>query len=521
MRLAVYSHNYWPEPTGIPYYNTGMCRWLARRQGWQVTVRTGLPHYPWWHVPEAYAARDYDHGRGDEIVDGVAVERVRHFVPSPPPSCLARMRLDLSWLTAVAWRSLGTRQRPDAIILIAPPFLIGLLGLWLRLRWRVPVVYHVQDLQVDAAIELGMMPRVLTAILLGCERVILGNIDLVTTISAAMRRQVSAKTGGRKAVGSFPNWVDDRGMRPWSGPNRFRLAWGASGETTVAMYAGNLGRKQGLEVLVAAAALLPPHILVVIAGAGGERAALERIAATSAPGRIRFCDLVDAADLPEFLSAGDIHCVVQRAAVAEAVMPSKLLNIMAVERPVVVTAGPGTDLAQAVLAASAGIVVPTDDPDALATAIISLAGDPECRTRSGVAARLWVVATYGIDRVLARFAGRLRLLAAAGTQRRGENRTRWVQVSPSRSIGMRKQRTGGEITEAIPVAKGSVIVPAAPPLQLIPTVPVPALNTTAAGPSSTTSAPGTAISNGRLRNGASRPAKSTPAVISSPPSTKP
>ena len=298
MRLAVYSHNYWPEPTGIPYYNTGMCRWLARRRGWQVTVRTGLPHYPWWRVPEAYAARDYRHGRGDEVVDGVMVERVRHFVPSPPPSCLARMRLDLSWLAAVAWRSLRIRERPDAILLIAPPFLIGLLGLWLRFRWQVPVVYHVQDLQVDAAIELGMMPRVLAGLLLACERLILGSVDLTTTISAAMRRQVGAKATGRRAVGLFPNWVDDRGMRPWLGPNRFRLAWGFGAGTTVAMYAGNLGRKQGLEVLIAAAALLPRHVAVVIAGAGGERAALERLAADRAPGRIRFCDLVEAADLP-------------------------------------------------------------------------------------------------------------------------------------------------------------------------------------------------------------------------------
>ena len=414
MEVAVYSHNYWPEPTGIPFYNTAMCRWLARRRGWRVTIRTGLPHYPWWQVPEAYARRDYRDGRGDEVDAGVTIERVRHFVPTPPPSGLARMRLDCSWLLAVARRSLTTRRKPDVIVLIAPPFLSGLLGLWLRLRWRVPVVYHVQDLQVDAAIELQMLPGPLCRVLLAVERFMLSRVDLVTTISPAMQRGLSAKLGGGKRVDVFPNWVDDRAMTPWAGANRFRVAWGLDDLAVVAMYSGNIGRKQGLEILITAAARLPGFVHVVIAGAGGERADLERLAAEQAPGRIRFCDLVDAADLREFLAAGDIHCVIQRSAVAGAVMPSKLLNIMAVARPVVVTAAPGTDLAIAVQGAAAGIIVPPEDATALAAAIGDLATDQPRRQAAGAAARAWVVARFGADQVLSRFAARLRLLSRRG-----------------------------------------------------------------------------------------------------------
>ena len=44
--LYLVSHNYAPEATGIPVYNTGMVEWFVRR-GWQVTVLTGLPHDPW------------------------------------------------------------------------------------------------------------------------------------------------------------------------------------------------------------------------------------------------------------------------------------------------------------------------------------------------------------------------------------------------------------------------------------------------------------------------------------------
>ena len=410
VRLVVYSHNYWPEPTGIPYYNTGMCRWFAQRLGWDVTVRTGLPHYPWWRVPEAYAQRDYRRGGGDETVDGVRVERVRHFVPTPPLSGLSRMRLDLSWLAATAARSFTTRRRPDVIVLIAPPFLIGLLGWWLRFRFRAPVVYHVQDLQVDAAVELKMLPQALSGMMLVLERFILRRVDLVTTISPAMRDRLARKARTRRPVALFPNWVDTAAIAPWLGANRFRIGWDLPAGTVVALYSGNVGRKQGLEVLIHAARLLPPHIVIIIAGEGAERRDLEDLARREGVTNVRFQGLVDAEGLAEFLSAADLHCVIQRHAVAGAVMPSKLLNIMAVARPVVVTALPGTDLAMAVANADCGIVVAPEDPTALAGAIVTLAADPQRCQRSGAAGRAEVERELGADRVLARFAARLRRL---------------------------------------------------------------------------------------------------------------
>ncbi len=208
LRLSIYSYNYAPEPTGIPFYNTGMATWLHQRRGWAVTMHTGLPHYPWWRVPDAYRDRDYRGGRGDEVIDGVVVERVRHYVPSPPVGGRARMRLDASWLLATARRSLGARRRPHAIVVVAPPFLGGLLGWLLGLRFRAPVVYHVQDLQVDAALELKMIPQRLAGLLLGVERFILERMDLVTTVSRAMRARLQAKAATRRPVALFPNWAD-------------------------------------------------------------------------------------------------------------------------------------------------------------------------------------------------------------------------------------------------------------------------------------------------------------------------
>lgn len=410
--LALLSYNYAPEPTGIPAFNTAMAEWLVARRGWRVTVFTGIPHYPWWKVPADYAARDYRFGRGDEMRNGVEVRRVRHFVPKPGPSGLARMRLDASWIWRTTWRVLTDRGRHDIVMVVAPPFLSGFLGLLAGWWWRCPVVYHIQDLQVDAARDLKMLPRWLMPILGWLEKRQLQRVDLVTTICRGMQKRVKEKTSTLRPVGLVPNWADCSQMEPWKGPNSYRSAWQVADDDVVIAYSGNLGRKQGLDYLIAAFALMSgiPNVRLVIAGDGAERAGLEKLAQQRGA-RVHFMDLVPAERLREFIAAADIHCVPQLRAAAGLVMPSKLLNLMALERPVVVTADPETDLAHAVTEAGCGLVVTPEDASALAAALRYLASDPQLRAEMGPKGRTHVLSRYDIDHVLGSFATQMMRLA--------------------------------------------------------------------------------------------------------------
>lgn len=415
MHLVLVSHNYFPEPTGIPAYNTALAIWF-RRRGWRVTVLTGVPHYPWWKVPEPYASRDFSHGRGDEVIDGVEVLRVNHFVPTPPPGGLARMRLDASWLWAWFRRSRTLRLRPDAIVVVAPPFLIGALGCWLRRRWHRPVIYHVQDLQVDAALELGMLPRPLAIPLRWLERRVLAAVDVVTTVSRGMQRRLDAKHASRRPTLLMPNWADVEHIQPEDAiaraANPYRLEWHASERTTVIAYAGNLGRKQGLDGMLAAWRRLPylADLRLVLAGDGSERAILTERSTDLPFPRFRLIGLQPSERLASFLAAADIHCIPQRAAAADLVMPSKLLNVLAVGRPVVVAAESGTELSDVVLRAGCGLVVPPENPTAFAAALTTLIEDPERREAMGRAGRAYCVRHLGADAVLGRFERLLRSL---------------------------------------------------------------------------------------------------------------
>lgn len=415
VRLSLYSYNYAPEPTGIPYYNTQACTWLAQRLGWQVTVHTGIPHYPRWRVPDSHASRDFRHGRGDETIAGVRVERVPHFIPAPPVGGFQRIRLDASWLLATAWRSLGQRRRPHALVMIAPPFLSGLLGLWLRCRFRVPVFYHVQDLQVDAALDLGMLPPRLGDLLHWCDRFILRRMDVVSTVSQGMRRRLRAKAGRDRPVVLWPNWADVVAMGEQPRDNEWRRRWCPDPDHLLVLYSGNLGRKQGLEVVLAAAALLrsDARLRFVIVGDGAERLTLEDEARRLGCTNVVFADLVPQEHLPALLSAADLHLIPQRREAADRVMPSKLLNIMACARPVVVTAMPRTELARVVQQADCGVVTPPGDAQALADAIRLLADQPAERRRLGRSGRTHVAAHLDVTPVMARFAARVRLITAA------------------------------------------------------------------------------------------------------------
>ena len=435
--LMLVSHNYAPEPTGIPYYNTAMAEWFVCR-GWRVTVLTGIPHYPWWQVPEEYAQRDYSNGRGDEVINGVRVMRVRHFVPRPPVSGKDRMALDASyvwnWLLRAGTLSRRPEDRPDAIIGVAPPFLIGALLIHLRHLFRAPVVYHVQDLQVDAALDLNMLPSWLRQPLRACETWQLERVDLVTACGRGMLPRLTAKGQLRMRARHWPNWADIDLMRPWRGPNPERAALHGTGGACRVLYSGNLGRKQGLDVLLKAARLLAkatrgsPEIALTIAGAGAERQALAH-AAYDLP-LVAIQDLRPTEHLRPFLAAADIHVIPMRRESADLVLPSKLLNILAVGRPVVVTADSGTELAEMVRDSGGGLVVPPEDPVALATALQFLAANPLLCQHMGESGRKWIVENLGIDAVLKRVErDLLGLVRAKGLQKR-------IQPTPSRFRGI-------------------------------------------------------------------------------------
>ena len=206
------------------------------------------------------------------------------------------------------------------------------------------------------------------------------------------------------------NWVNiaDFALPAPEGVAAYRRELNIPDGAVVALYSGNMGGKQGLELLaevanIFAAGSLPllggVQLVFVFCGNGAGRADL--VAGCEGLDNVRFMDLQPVERLPDLLATADIHLLPQRADAADLVMPSKLTGMLASARPVVATADLGTELANVVQ--NCGLVVPPADHHAMAHAIYTLAQDAELCERLGAAGFLYAQENLDKDAVLDKF----------------------------------------------------------------------------------------------------------------------
>ncbi len=398
MRVLVLGINYAPELTVIGKYTSEMAEWLTAR-GHAVQVVTAPPYYPAWRVGEGYSAWRYRR----EMLAGIHVWRCPLWVP-PDPSGLTRVvhlaSFALSSLPVVLWQ--GLRWRPDVVWVVEPAF-FSTVGAWLAARLGGAKTWlHVQDFEIDVAFDLGLLSTTwLRRGVAACERWIMRRFDRVSTISERMLEQLAAKGVEAPRGLFFPNWVDTAKIYPLHGPSPLRAELPIAVDTIVALYAGTMGEKQGLETMAEAARALTdhPNIQFVFCGEGGARKRLSQMA-EDLP-NVRFLPLQPAERLNELLNLADMHLLPQRADSVDRVMPSKLTGMLASGRPVVATAHPHTQVAQVVT--GCGMVTPPGDAAALAQAILHLATHPAERAQLGQTARTFALAQWSREGILRRF----------------------------------------------------------------------------------------------------------------------
>ncbi|HKB45699.1 MAG TPA: WcaI family glycosyltransferase [Chitinophagaceae bacterium] len=374
-RILLIGGNFYPEPTGIGKYNGEMADFLANT-GYQCTVITSYPYYPFWKTQEPYSGKAYWYKKETRAIAGTAITiyRCPQYVPQNPTG-KKRMLLDLSFFLSSFFKifHLLFKKKYDYVITVAPCFQIGLLGLFYKKIKGAKLIYHMQDLQIDAARDLKILrSKLFITFLLRIERFILKHADVVSTISAGMIKKIEAKY--KRTVTYFPNWVDTKVLYPLQEKQKLKEDFGFRATDIIALYSGAIGEKQGLEDIIHAAKFLSkiPDLKFVICGSGPYKEKLKALKEELGTDNVHFLSLQPIEKLNGFLNMADIHLVLQKANAGDLVMPSKLTGILSVGGVAVITTSKNTSLYEMISVNNIGIVAEPESRKELTAAIEKL-----------------------------------------------------------------------------------------------------------------------------------------------------
>ena len=398
MRILYVSH-YFPPEMGAPAGRVaGLGRaWVAA--GHEVHVLTGFPHHPTGRIHPEYR-RAFRRGFLREQFEGVHVHRTWIF----PAANRGKVRRSLNYTSFMASAaiagSLGLR-RPDVIVATSPQLLCAAAGQLLALRFRAPLVMEVRDLWPESLVAVGASSSrsLLVGSLERLAKALYRRASHIVTVTDSQREVIVRAGIPPECVSVMPNGVD----RSFFDAGAASLPPAAEGRFVVT-YIGTIGMAHHLETLLEAAALLrgDPRFLFRLVGEGARREALEVQARFAGLTNVEFCGQRPRGEVARWIAESSACAVLlRRDDVFHTVVPSKILEIMAVGRPILL--GVEGEARALLDRAGAGIAVEPENAAQLAAAIRTLAGDEDRCRQLGMNGRRFVASEFLREKLAERY----------------------------------------------------------------------------------------------------------------------
>ena len=350
--------------------------------GCRVSVVAGVPLLP------AVGAGDSGTRIRQERHNGVEIHRARgtrfskrrfvgratNYVTYFLSASLAGLRLD----------------RPDVVVALTDPPIIGLAAWLAGKRFKAPLVMAFKDLFPEVTVLLkdfqsdavnGMLQRVNEFLVRRAAR----NVALGETMR---QRLIENKGAPEDRTVIIADWADTSAITPAPKRNAFSKEHGLA-DSFVVMHSGNIGLSQSLETLVEAAALLQdvPDIRVVFVGEGVKKADLQAQAEALGLANVVFLPFTPRERLRESFASADVFIVSLQRGLAGYIVPSKLYGILAAGRPYVAAVEGDCEVASLTKRLECGRLAEPGDARSMADAILELYRDPEGTRRAGERAR--------------------------------------------------------------------------------------------------------------------------------------
>lgn len=402
MHIVFFTHYFPPEGNAPATRTYDHCvRWV--RAGHQVTVITGAPNVPTGKVYEGYRNRIWPQV---SEVDDIKVVRVWTVIAANKGT-FWRIINFVSYMFSAIVGYLIACNRPDVIIATSPQFFCGWAGVFAKwISWR-PLIIEIRDIWPESIVTVGAVKKGLAIRLLEwLEKRLYLAADQIVAVGNGYKENIESKVKPKRPVQVITNGIDARLFSPEEKSPSFSDRYGLQ-DKFVCAYIGTIGMAHALEVTIRAAkrlvAMGRTDIRFLLVGDGARRDALEEMAKQEGVASlVQFTGLLDKSQMRTVLASSDCLLVhLKKSDLFETVIPSKIFETMAMERPIIM--GVRGESAEIVRASASGLEIEPENDEELAQAVCKLADDAGYYHSLCKSGRAFVMAHYDRDQLAARF----------------------------------------------------------------------------------------------------------------------
>lgn len=388
MKILFVSHYFPPEVNAPANRTHEHCRrWVE--DGHEVTVLTGVPNHPRGRIFPGYENRWIQ----EERVDGIRV--IRTWMYLTPNSGFLRRVANYLLFAATAILASPRAGRPDVVVATSPQFFVGVAGAIIARTKRRPFVLEIRDLWPKSIVELGQLrPGPILSALEALERWLYRSAAGIVVNTRTFHDHITARGVRSDAIELVYNGIDPNLFKPRPKNEALLARHDLAGRFTVA-YVGTLGLAHGLSLLIDVAERLAkrPEIQFVLIGDGADREKLEAEVARRGLENFHMLGLQPRDAMPDWIASIDVLLVMLRdLPVFETVIPSKIFEFLAQERPVILAAR--GEIRRMMDEAGGALVIDPEAPDQLVAAIEDVIARPDEAKRRAAAGRRWVEAGF-------------------------------------------------------------------------------------------------------------------------------
>ena len=362
MKILLISLNFHPEDTAIGHYSTETALFL-KSKGCEVTVIAGFPYYPQWKIWSSYS---YKPPFLSEYYKGIRIIRFKQYVPENP-NFVKRVFHIISF-TIGNMINVFRAGKHDIVIAIVPFLTSIFLAKIHNLFFGSKTWTHVQDFEIEALKNSGVSTKGSWSIKLlqKMERKLLLESHRVSTISPQMIKYLKGQLIGNPYL--FPNFID---LTDFQRSNSEKHPYCKEGKFNI-LYSGNIGEKQDWQLFVDLAKRYKDHDFLhfIIVGDGSKKNWLIR--QLEMISNISFYNPIPLEDLPNLLKSVNLHLLFQKKSILNAVMPSKLLGMLASNKPMIICANSASGIREIINDSNAGYCLSDYDIESIANAINDL-----------------------------------------------------------------------------------------------------------------------------------------------------